>query len=171
MSRLAFYTFGILNEAWPHPATNDFLDAAPDVFHAAETTPGFIARALRPDRAKSYFGQNFGPFGDFAVPRFYTFGTELADLRLAVTLSLWTGIAPVRGFSYGGPHKDALVKRTDWFAKPDHHSFAMWWVGDDETPTWRDASDRLEYLHDHGPSPRAFKFSSAFDANGKRIAP
>jgi hypothetical protein len=43
-------------------------------------------------------------------------------------------------------------------------------VRDTETPTWQDAADRLEYLRDHGPSPRAFKFSSAYDDRGNRIA-
>ena len=169
MPRLAFYTFGILKETFGHPQMRGFLQAFPDVFHQAENTPGYISRAIRPDPAGSFFGQNYGAFGDFAVPRFYSLGTGLADMRIAVTLSLWTDIASVHRFAYGGAHKDALAKRTHWIAKPDYPAFAMWWVGDDDTPTWQEASDRLEYLHDHGPSPRAFKFSSAFDAQGNRV--
>ena len=169
MPRLAFYTFGILKESIGHPMVQGFLDAAPDVFGEAENAPGYITRAIRPDLTKPYFGQNFGPFGDFAAPRFHLAAKDWQS-RVAATLSLWSDIAPVHRFAYGGLHKEALARRTQWIVKPEYPAFAMWWVGDNETPTWQDASDRLEYLHDHGPSPRAFKFSSAFDAQGNRIA-
>jgi hypothetical protein len=169
MARLAFYTFGILKEPWGHPVVQGFLDAAPNIFHEAENTEGYITRAERPDVRQSYFGQDFGPFGEFAVPRFYTGGMDTHDFSIAVTLSLWTDVAPVRRFAYGGPHKEALAQRTKWIVKPEHPAFVMWWVDATHVPTWREASSRLEYLHDHGPTPHAFKFSTAFAADGKRI--
>jgi hypothetical protein len=169
MPRLAFYTFGITKESYGHPLMQGFVQAFPDVFREAEEAPGYISRAIRPDPQDSFFGQNYGAFGDFAVPRFYTMGTALTDMRIAVTLSVWTGIAAVHRFAYGGAHKQALAQRMLWIAKPDYPPFVMWWVDDDQTPTWQDAADRLEYLHDHGPSPRAFKFSSAHDAEGNRL--
>jgi hypothetical protein len=171
VARLAFYTFAILKQPWGHPEVQGFIDAVPGVFGELAGAEGFITRAERPDLKQSYFGQHYGAFGGFAVPRFYTHGTSLKDLRLAVTLSLWTDIAAVRRYSYGGPHKEALAQRTRWFVKPQYPSFAMWWVDDDDVPTWQEAADRLEHLHDHGPTPQVFKFSTAFAPDGNRIAP
>jgi len=50
----------------------------------------------------------------------------------------------------------------------DHPVLAAWWVADDHQPTWREAADRMEKLHANGPTPEAFTFGNAFDANGNR---
>ncbi|MGK2923968.1 MAG: DUF3291 domain-containing protein [Methyloceanibacter sp.] len=36
--------------------------------------------------------------------------------------------------------------------------YVMWWIADDEVPTWQQASRRLEHLHDNGGAPIAFDF-------------
>jgi hypothetical protein len=66
-------------------------------------------------------------------------------------------------------HLEALQKRKEWFRPPEWPTYVAWWIEDDETPTWGDAFARLEYIHDHGPSPYAFNFKQAFDGDGNLL--
>jgi len=66
-------------------------------------------------------------------------------------------------------HKNALARRLNWFLKPEWPTYVMWRVADQYVPSWREASDRLEYIHDHGPTPYAFNFDTAFDADGQSV--
>ena len=169
MTRLAFMTFAILKQPYGNPVVKGFVDATPDVFQAAKGSEGYIDHAMKPFPDLPKFGQVYGAFGEHALPRFYKGGTTAGNITSAETLSLWTGIEPVRRFAYGGLHKAALAKRTEWFLKPEWPSYVMWWVSDEHTPSWREASDRLEYLHDHGTTPHAFNFRTAFHANGRGV--
>ncbi|MFN8633012.1 MAG: DUF3291 domain-containing protein [Chloroflexota bacterium] len=158
MGRVAFYTFGILREERGHPQVQGFFDRIDTVFAAAESSTGFIA---------TYRNQiNSATFG----PRFFVPGTHV---RAPQTLSLWADLDSVFAFAYRGPHGESLRVRKDWFVPPAWPTYAIWWVSDDEQPSWDDAPKRLEHLHDHGPTPHAFSFKTPFDAAGNptRLAP
>jgi Domain of unknown function (DUF3291) len=47
-----------------------------------------------------------------------------------------------------------------------HTGYVLWWVDNDETPTWEEGVRRLEWLDDHGPTPVGFDFQHAYDADG-----
>src|SRR5581483_11172581 len=85
------------------------------------------------------------------------------------TLSLWQDLSSVQAFAYSGAHLEALQKRKEWFRAPQWPTYAAWWVGDDEKPTWDDAMKRVEHLHDHGPTAFAFTFKQPFDAGGNPL--
>ncbi len=171
MSRVAFTTFAILKRPYGDPVVQGFDDLTPPTFAQAENSPGFVARAKEsPDQSHlTNFSRDWGAWGRFEVPRFYTGGrTDETDSR-ASTLSLWTDLDSVFSFVYSGLHRTALAQRHDWFLKPEWPTYAVWWVGDDEIPTWADACARLEHLHDHGPTPFAFTLRRAFDADGAEV--
>jgi hypothetical protein len=115
------------------------------------------------------FGQVFGPWGVFVLPRFYDGGSLPGTITQASTLSLWRDIEAVRRFAYNGLHKAALAKRGEWFRRPEWPTYVMWWVADDHTPTWAEACRKLEELHDLGPTPAAFSFKTPFDAEGRGV--
>jgi hypothetical protein len=46
-----------------------------------------------------------------------------------------------------------LRRRKEWFRKPQWPTYVAWWVSDDHVPTWAEAVERCEHLHDHGASP------------------
>jgi hypothetical protein len=168
--RLAFHTFALLRE--PHLATEistSFFDANGPVVEEARHSPGFIAIASRANVAHLGVGADFGVWGTFALARFYDGGFEPGSFTYATSLSLWTGIAEVRAFSYGGLHKAALARRTYWFRKGDWPAYVMWWVPNDTHPTWSEASAKLEHLYDHGPSPSAFSFRHSYDSTGNKL--
>jgi hypothetical protein len=165
MARLALMTFGITREPLGSPVVQGFLDALADAYREAENSEGFIARASGRDYGRCPFGQTFGLFGEFAAPRFYQ-RDKFGDNSIGQTLSLWTEISAAHGFAYGGLHKHALAQRLKWFLKPEWPTYVMWWVTNGHVPNWQEASLRLEYIHDHGPTPHAFNFGTAFDVNG-----
>lgn len=167
MAQLAFYTFALLHEPIGSEITRPFLEEMPEVFAAAEASPGFVARAVRPVLDKPPFGQDYGAWGLYAMPRFYDGGTHAHSITGATTLSLWTGIDAVRSFSYSGRHKAALGRRAEWFRRGEWPTYVMWWAGNDETPTWEQAATSLEMLHDKGPTVAAFNFRMPFEAGGQ----
>jgi hypothetical protein len=168
MSRIAFTTFAILKKPYGNPEVQEFDDRTPPTFEEAENSPGFIARAKEaPDQSDiTNFERDWGEWGKFDVPRFYTGGRTTETDSRASTLSLWVDLESVHSFVYAGLHRSALSKRHEWFLKPEWPSYAVWWVDDATIPTWSDACYRLEYLHDHGPSPVAFTLRQPFAPDG-----
>jgi hypothetical protein len=154
MGHVAFYTFGILRAARGEDQVQGFYDRTEATHATATTMPGHLA-TYRGDIDTTTFG-----------PRFFIPGVHP---RAPQTLSLWVDLASVHAFAYGGPHAEALRLRKEWFLPPAWPSYAVWWVGDEETPSWSDAPGRLEHLHDHGPTPYAFNFRTPFDEYGQQV--
>ncbi|MBZ5521889.1 MAG: DUF3291 domain-containing protein [Acidobacteriia bacterium] len=170
MMRVAFATFAILQEPYGHPTVQEFDDRTPDVFKEAEGSEGFIARAKEVNGSElSNFERDWGAWGPFRVPRFYTLGRETNTDQRASTISLWKDLPSVFQFVYAGLHLEAFKKRTQWFKKPEWPTYAIWWVEDDHIPTWEEASRMLEQLHDEGPSPIVFDFKACFDETGNPV--
>ena len=158
MARLAFYTFGILRERPPHAQVQGFFDRIDAAFASAEGTHGFIARRPRgdPEKPRGLNPRFFDPAQHGGAPQ---------------TLSVWESLESVFAFAYRGLHAEALRLRREWFVEPQWPSYAAWWVADDYFPTWPEAIQRLEHLHDHGPTPFAFSFKQAFPAPGATSIP
>lgn len=166
MAIIAFTTFAIMKAPYGDPQVRGFEDLTPAAFLQAEQSPGFIARAVEiDDRTElTNFERDWGDWGEFKVPRFYDGGFSTDTDTRASTLSLWQSIRAVRDFVYSGIHKQALEGRAEWFRKPEWPTYAMWWVERDSVPTWSEAVERLELLHDNGPTRDAFTFGKPFDA-------
>jgi hypothetical protein len=89
---------------------------------------------------------------------------------MIATLSLWRDIEIARRFTYGGLHRAALNRRGDWFHKPEWPGYVLWWVEDDQVPTWAEGARKLEALDDDGPTSAGFNFAASFDPAGRKIA-
>lgn len=136
----------------------------------AEQYPGCVAmaRVANPPETNPY-EQDWGPWGTYVTPRFYT-GPRERELRTdAETLSVWDDLESVFAFSYSGLHAEALRHRREWFPKGEFPIYVAWWVADDHIPTWTEACERIDYLHQNGASPHAFDFRHPFDAEGQPV--
>ena len=172
MPRLALYTFGVLRDVPGSEMVRDFFALVPTVFAAASTVDGFIAHAgaAHPDLiGNSKVGQDFGPWGVAVAPRFYKGSTKPGEGTMLTTLSLWRDIEAARRFSYGGLHRIALRRRSEWFQKPEWPSYVLWWIADDKVPTWTEGARKLEALDDDGPTNTGFNFATYFDSAGRKI--
>lgn len=158
MPRVAFLTFGILREPKGHPQVQGFFENDGAVFAAARGSDGFIS------------GRGFVTDHGVDAPagrRDLYPGTVSEPERhppQASTLSLWRDLEAVYAFAYRGTHGEALRRRKEWFLKGAWPVYVAWWVTDDATPSWEEAMARLDHLHEHGPTPYAFDFTTAFDA-------
>jgi hypothetical protein len=174
MPRLALYTFGVLKDVTRSEILSDFVAIAPSVYADAETVDGFIAHAgaARPDLSgKSKLGEDFGPWGIAVAPRFYKGSTKPGEDTIITTLSLWRDIEAARRFTYGGLHRTALRRRSEWFQKPEWPGYVLWWVADENVPTWTEGARKLEAIDDDGPTSTGFDFATCFDSAGRKIEP
>ncbi|MEX3010112.1 DUF3291 domain-containing protein [Hoeflea sp. TYP-13] len=156
-SRVALFTFGIFIEPSEHPNNDGFHERNDPILDAVEDAPGFVARSGYDDEPGPE------PWGNQVYPRFYE---ERGDGWSPATLSLWTDLESPMAFSYFGLHAEALSRGRLWFEKPRWPPYALWWVDGGHTPSWTEAVERHEHLHDHGVSAFAFTFKQPFDARG-----
>lgn len=157
--RVALYTFGIFRAPATDPSNQGFHDRNDVNFLAAESSEGFIAR--------SGYADEPGPesWGKQVYPRFYE---EKGDGWSPSSLSLWRDLISPMAFSYSGIHSEALKHGRSWFLKPEWPPYVLWWEEETHTPTWAEAIQRHEYLHDHGPTAWAFDFKQPYDVTGQR---
>ena len=157
--KLAFLTVGILHEPASHPRSKGFWDRAPAVYTAADQSTGFVARSIRDLQT---YEHSWGPV---RIPRCFS-QVPNAD-RMPTTLSIWDDLESVAAFAYHGPHGEAMTKRKEWFESHSNPTHVAWWIDEGHRLDWNEACDKLDHLHDHGPTPVAFNFSSPFDADGR----
>jgi len=154
---LYFLTFGILREPRGHPTVQGFYDRNTVVGAASEQADGFVDRS----HLVSAVEHTWGPI---VTPRFFVEGQHA---RAPMTLSLWDDVESVFAFAYSGVHAEALSHRSEWFIPREWPTYVAWWVEDDHRPDFSEATERLEYLHDCGPSARAFDFKHLYGADGE----
>lgn len=155
---LALYTFGQFIEPAENPANDGFRELNDPVFALADRAEGLIAR--------SGYASDPGPepWGPEVYPRFHD---DRGDGWAPATLSLWQDIESLFAFTYSGLHAQALGRGREWFVKPSWPPLVLWWHQAAAVPQWSEGVERLEHLHDHGPTPRAFTFKSPFDPRGR----
>lgn len=156
--RLALYAFGVFRAPADDPVNQGFHDRNDVNFVIAESSEGFIAR--------SGYADEPGPdsWGEQVFPRFYV---ERGDGWSPSTLSLWADLAAPMAFSYAGIHAEAMRHGREWFLEPAWPPYALWWVEANHTPSWTEAVNRHEFLHDNGSSAFAFDFKRPFDEEGQ----
>lgn len=160
-SRLAMYNFGLHVGADGDPRVEGFVSREPANFEAAARAAGFIGRS-------GYRGVA-GPrsWGRQVFPRFID-GSGFDSGPSS--LSLWADIESLMAFAYNGVHADALKHGRNWNIRSTWPPLVLWWVDAHRLPAWSDGVERLEYLHDHGPSPKAFTFKEPFTTDGEAYA-
>jgi hypothetical protein len=154
---LALYTFGQFIEPAGDPSNDGFRAMNDPVFKIADETPGLIARSgYAADEGPS-------PWGEEVYPRFYD---DRGGGWSPATLSLWRDIESLYVFTYSGLHAAALKRGREWFRKPSWPTLVLWWHGKREYPLWQEGVQRMEHLHDNGPSSYAFTFKAPYDEGG-----
>jgi hypothetical protein len=157
---LAMYNFGLHVAAADAPEVQGFVRREPLNFAAAEKAQGFVGRS-------GYRGTP-GPrsWGVMAYPRFLK-GSGFDSGPSS--LSLWQDIESLMAFAYAGVHAEALKNARNWNTRNDWPPLVLWWVKAGRRPDWEQATERLEWLHDHGVGPHTFTFKEAFSPDGKPL--
>lgn len=157
---LAIYNFGIHVDASDSAAVRGFILREPMNFAAAERAAGFVARS-------GYKGVP-GPrsWGPLVFPRFLA---QHGDGAGVSSLSLWQDTESLMAFTYTGVHADALKHARSWNMVQEWPPLVLFWVPAGRRPDWEEAVKRFEMLADHGPTPDAFSFKSAFGPDGSAL--
>lgn len=155
---LAMYNFGLHVAAYESPAVEGFRLREAANFEAAARAQGFIGRS-------GYAGDpELSCWGEQVFPRFIQ-GNGFATAPSS--LSLWADIESLMAFSYSGVHADALKHARHWNVRQSWPPLVLWWVDANVVPEWKDGVERLEHLHDNGPSAIAFSFKSPYSRDGE----
>ena len=125
------------------PRMADFMNNLDRINALAETTPGFIWRLTGE-------GNNATDIRPAADPMFL------------VNMSVWKNLESLFDYVYRSDHRAFMVRRREWFAKPEGPYLVLWWVEEGHVPGVEEGLARLRYLADHGPTPYAFTFKTVF---------
>ena len=150
---LAQVNIALAREPLDAPLLADFMAALEPVNAAADAAPGFVWR-LQDASGDATGIRGFGG-GD----------------RLIVNLTVWTSLEALRAFTYEDPqHLAVMRRRRGWFERLALHA-GLWWVPAGHLPDVPEAEARMAHLAEHGPTPHAFGFPSAFPAPGAPTEP
>lgn len=168
MPRVAVSSVAVLKWVYGHPDLVGYEDAIPKVFDQVEEAPGFIMRARPVDDRDdlSNFQRDWGPWGEFCAPKYYQGGKTADTDHRASIFALFTDVESLYKFTFDGLHRHILKNRRKWVVDQTWRSYAIWWVEDDVIPTWREASDRIDHINEHGPTPHAFDLHNLFTYEG-----
>lgn len=133
-AHLAQFNTATLRHPMDHPETASFVALLDTVNQAAEASPGFVWR--------------------HGIDSRNTDETAYADPLVLVNSSVWESPSHLRDYVYKGIHLDTFRRRADWFVESAQ---VMWWVPAGHTPTLQECMARLEFLHQFGPTPFAFR--------------
>lgn len=125
------------------PRMADFMNNLDRVNALAESTPGFIWRLTGE-------GNNATDIRPAADPYFL------------VNMSVWANVEALFDYVYRSDHRAFMVRRREWFAKPEGPYHVLWWVAEGHPPSVEEGLARLRHLAEHGPTPFAFTFKTVF---------
>ena len=140
---LAHFNLAMSRYALDHPAMAGFTSQLERVNRRASESEGFVWTPTDEEA------------GDVAA----VFGSPLA----LANVSTWRSLEDLRRFVYDGLHGAALGRRREWFDRTGRPPYVLWWVNAAHRPGWTEASERLDHLERHGPTPHAFTFTHPFD--------
>ena len=126
-----------------HPGMADFMHNLDRINALAEASPGFVWRLTGE-------GNNATDIKPTDNPRFI------------VNMSVWQSIEALFDFVYRSDHRDVMVRRREWFEKPDGPYQVLWWIDERHTPTVAEGLARLGHLTERGSTPHAFTFKAVF---------
>ncbi|WP_066307082.1 DUF3291 domain-containing protein [Bacillus sp. FJAT-29814] len=150
MAVVAIYTIGRLKYPNDHPNTREFFEVGYKVMRQAELS-GHLIREFSADGV---------PYPEVA---------RKGAGEPVLTLTVWDSLQSLYRFTYSGRHKQAIRDRNKWIElhQEKHPSYVVWWAENVKVVSWEEAFKRYNYYIQHGTTPFAFDFKSAFDEDGK----
>jgi hypothetical protein len=121
----------------------DFVDNLDRVNALAEATPGFVWR-LQSDQGNA------------------TDIKTTDDPRFIVNMTVWANVRALFDYVYRSDHRSVMVRRREWFRKPEGPYTVLWWIENGTLPSVEEGLARLDHLARHGSTPYAFTFKTVF---------
>ncbi|MFJ4655567.1 DUF3291 domain-containing protein [Nocardia sp. NPDC088792] len=128
------------------PRVADFYAGLDEINALAEASPGFVWRLIDGDTNNA---TSLRPFE--------------GDPDMLINISVWESRDALFDYVYRSAHMDFLRRRREFFLPMGEVFTALWWIPEGHTPGIEESIERLEHLREHGPTPYAFTFRSAFE--------
>jgi hypothetical protein len=142
---LAQLNVATLRHPLDDPRMVPFVEMLDPVNAAADAAPGFVWRLVEEGTADAT-------------------GLRPAGEDVIVNLTVWETQEALWDFTYRSGHLEVMRRRREWFERHVEAHLVLWWIPAGHLPTVGEALDRLADLRAHGPSPRAFTFTSSYTA-------
>lgn len=84
------------------------------------------------------------------------------DSLYLVNLSTWATVDDLWSYTYRSLHREALRDRRQWFEQSRDMTLVLWWVANDERPSFDAALAKLRSLQQLGPTRDHFTFRCRF---------
>jgi hypothetical protein len=140
---IAQMNVGTLRYPTQDPRIAEFMGRLDEINALAEASPGFVWR-LQSEQGNAT-------------------DIILTDNPLfLVNMSVWEAVEPLFEFAYRTSHQKVMAKRREWFERPAGAYQVLWWIPAGTVPTPQEGLERLRYLEQQGPTPRAFTFRQKF---------
>jgi len=143
---LAQVNIGRFRAPLEDPIMEGFRTQLDPINALADRSPGFVWRLQTEDGNATAIR----PYAD--------------DSLMAINMSVWESLEALQQFVYKSGHVGTLRARKQWFEEIDGPILVLWWIPAGHIPTVLEAQERLQYLKEHGPTPHAFTFRTAFPA-------
>ncbi|WP_440876766.1 DUF3291 domain-containing protein [Thalassotalea sp. PLHSN55] len=127
------------------PEIKEFVDNLAPINALAETSAGFVWR-LQDESGDAT-----------AIEAF-------SDPSIIVNMSVWQSVDALKNFMFRTHHRDFLRRKKEWFENISEDSYVLWWIPTGYTPSIEEGIEKLNYLREHGDTPKAFSFKSNFSA-------
>ncbi|MER7518308.1 DUF3291 domain-containing protein [Streptomyces sp. NPDC126499] len=144
-AHLAQLNVATLRHPLDDPRIAPFVEMLDTVNAAADRTPGFVWRLVEDGAADA---TALRPAGEDVI----------------VNLTVWESQEALWDFTYRSGHLEVMRRRREWFERHAEAHLVLWWVPAGHLPSVDEALERLAELRAHGPSPRAFTFTSSYTA-------
>lgn len=123
------------------PVMVDFVAQLDTINALAEQSKGFVWRLKSDDgNATSY-----NPFGDD---------------RIIINYSIWENANNLREYVYKSAHTVVMKDRKKWFENFGQPYYVLWNIPAGYIPSIEEATERLTYLQQNGPTAHAFDFKN-----------
>ena len=141
--KLAQTTVATVRFAADDPRMEPFMSRPDGVNALADSQPGFVWR-LKSDSRNAV-------------------DVDAGGRRLfLVNMSVWESVEALSDFVCETAHKDVMLRRREWFEKPNGAHQLLRWVKAGHTPSFEEALARLAHRDENGLSPRTFTFAKSF---------
>jgi len=125
------------------PIMEGFVSQLEEVNTLAETSKGFVWRL----KDENNNATSLNPYNDD---------------QIIINMSVWETLEDLEAFVYYGRHVQVLKDRRKWFVKFGSVFMVLWYIPIGHIPSIEEARERMDHLHQNGPTQMAFDFKVKF---------